>query len=122
MAHLIDKDTLVAVIEGRMKILTHEMNKFYYASNYNEWKFAANEYKSLISFINTLKVKEVDLEKESASADLERELCDYFEGWRINYYSETEELLKNNGCTVDIDDVKEIARHFFELGLKARKG
>ena len=53
--------------------------------------------------------------------DLEKEICEYFEGWRINYYSETEELLKTNGCTVDIDDVKDIARHFYELGLNTRK-
>lgn len=63
----------------------------------------------LFNKLDTIEVKEVDLEKE---------LNEYFEGWRTNYYSETEELLKNNGCTVDIDDVKEIARHFFELGLK----
>ena len=60
------------------------------------------------------------VEQEHPEVDLEKELCEYFEGWRINYYSETEELLKNNGCTVDIDDVKEIARHFYELGLNAK--
>ena len=59
--------------------------------------------------------------QEQPEVDLEKELCEYFEGWRIDYYSETEELLKNNGCTVDLDDVKEIARHFYELGLSARK-
>lgn len=61
------------------------------------------------------------LKQEQLEVDLEKEMREYFEGWRINYYSETEELLKPNGCTVDIDDIKEIARHFYELGLNARK-
>jgi hypothetical protein len=59
-------------------------------------------------------------EQEQPVVDLEKELCEYFEGWRTNYYSETEELLKNNGCTVDIDDVKEIARYFYELGKNSK--
>ena len=62
------------------------------------------------------------LQQEQPEMDLEKEICEYFEGWRINYYSETEELLKTNGCTVAIDDVKDIARYFYELGLKAKKG
>lgn len=63
MAQYIDKSALVAEIERRMKKLTHTMSKFYYASNYNEWESVVNEYKSLMSFLDTLEVKEVDLEK-----------------------------------------------------------
>lgn len=61
------------------------------------------------------------LQHEHSGVNLEKEMSEYFEGWRINYNSEIEELLKNNGCTVDVDDVKEIARHFYELGLNSRK-
>jgi len=61
------------------------------------------------------------IQREQPKVDLEKELNEYFEGWQINHYSETEELLKGNGCTVDIDDVKEIARHFYELGLKTTR-
>lgn len=57
MAQLIDKAALVAEIERRKNKLINTMLKFYYASNYNEWKSVVNEYKSLISFINTLEVK-----------------------------------------------------------------
>ena len=67
--------------------------------------------------------KAIDIIQQSKQPemDLEKEICEYFEGWRINYYSETEELLNNIGCAVDFDDVKDIARHFYELGLNARK-
>ena len=61
------------------------------------------------------------LQQEQPEVDLEKEIREYFEGWRTNWYSETEELLKNNGCTVDIDDVKEVARHFYSLGFDTRK-
>ena len=61
---LIDKEALVAEIERRNEKLIHTMNKIYYASNYNEWKSVAREYRSLISFLDTLEVKEVDLQEE----------------------------------------------------------
>lgn len=58
MIHLIDKSALVAEIERRNEILVDKMNRLYYASNYNEWEVVVKEYRSLISFINTLEVKE----------------------------------------------------------------
>jgi hypothetical protein len=94
---LIDKDPLVVEIDRRMKNLTHEMSKFYYASNYNEWKFAVNEYKSLMSFINTLEVEGVDLEKEASRFVQTKE------------FAECEEPVL---C---------LAKYFFELGLKAKQ-
>ena len=100
MAHYIDKDALVAEINKR--IIDAPIN---YIGHQRVWAY--NDVKDII---DTLEVKEVDLDKE---------LCDYFKGWEPNYYSETEELLNNDGNQVDIDDVKEIAKHFFELGLKA---
>lgn len=99
MEHYIGKDVLVAEIERRMKSLTHEMSKFYYASNYNEWKFAVNEYKSLMSFLDTLDVKEVDLENNLKG----------FQG----YYAH-----ENGG---ELPSAIDIAKHFFELGLKAKQ-
>lgn len=105
MAHYIDKDDLVSEIERRMKNLTHEMSKFYYASNYNEWKFAVNEYKSLMSFINTLEVKEVDLEKE-----IEKYCRKYY---NCNYPDQ----IQSGKCSGVMPHIVEAARRFFELGL-----
>lgn len=105
---LIDKDALVAEIERRNEELVHTMNKFYYASNYNEWKSVAKEYRSLVSFIDTLEVKEVDLEKE------------------IGMFT-TKQLLKKRNYSTGVfhitqADINNIAKHFFEVGLKTQKG
>lgn len=56
--------------------------------------------KSILSFINTLKVKEVE------EVDLEKEIEDWY---------------STMGILVTFDALKETARHFFELGLKAQK-
>ena len=83
MVHYIDKDALVAEIEKRRS--RNSKNKLFLA--------AAIEDNYLLSFIDDLEVKEVDLEKE----------------WK--------EFLKDGDV-----GFKEIAKHFFELGIKAQKG
>jgi hypothetical protein len=100
MTQYINKDALVAELKKRIDD--------YWSDSENTMGIYPYALEEVIKYTDTLEVKEADLDKE---------LNEYFEGWRTNYYSETEELLKNNGCTVDIDDVKEIARHFYELGL-----
>ena len=111
MAQYIDKDALVAEIIRRRKAIPKEEDDKRLKAVYGNEAFVLTD---LLSFIDTLEVNEVDLDEE---------IEEYFKGWRTNYYSETEELLKPNDCTVEIDDVKEIAKYFFELGFKAaRKG
>lgn len=94
---LIDKDKIVAEIEAcyneclkRAKIID---------SDY--WNAKADAYRNvLVIFNDTLKVKEVDLEKEI-------------------------EFVKGDYAQVDVawnKDFDFIAKHFFELGLKAYKG
>jgi hypothetical protein len=85
MVHLIDKDALVAEIKRRIKRFREEKDSVSVVKT--------NTYKGFLSFINTLEVKEVDLEKE----------------------------LKNLIGNVGQCDRK-LAKHFFELGLKAQKG
>lgn len=88
MVHLIDKDALVAEID-RQKI------------GYNVDGKHSVEYditKKIIDIINTLDVKEVDLEKE------------------IHDYHITKRP------TVWFNTLEDIAKHFFELGLKVHKG
>lgn len=62
--------------------------------------------KSIINIIDTLEVKDVDLEKL---------INDYFTGWYFD--NELDILAKPNNYSATVDDVKEIAKHFFELGL-----
>lgn len=62
-------------------------------------EMVANELKNILSFINTIEPKEVDLDKE-----IEKEIETR---WRGEYLFTTK--------------FKESAKHFFELGLKAKQ-
>ena len=92
MAHLIDKDNLIAEIE---KVIDAP------APSHDQqcpWEdgYYCGLYKAE-SIIDTLKVKEVDLEKEIKCFTISKEL------------SEADSAIKT------------IAEHFFELGLKAQQ-
>ena len=99
MTQYIDKDALVAEIKERR-------DSFYSLSESCEkgtpakagFYAQAQTLEGVLSFINTLEVKEVDLEKE------------------IHEFVDKEEL------HLRLWDVDRIAKHFFELGLKAQKG
>ena len=54
---------------------------------------------SILSFLDTLEVKEVDLDKEVTSYILDNTRDGYFRA-----------------------DIHDVAEHFYELGLKAQKG
>ena len=90
---LIDKDALVAEIDKKLAITSY--------ANYGAQRIWA--YNDVKEIINTLEVKEVDLEKE-------------LEEW-IKYGPHT----NYPWCTIP-DAIKITAEHFFELGLKAQKG
>ena len=99
MAHLIDKDTLIAMIERKIELNTKwrddcETLAFLAANE------AIEEDKQILSIINTLEVKEVDLNKE---------IGEYIS----TYWPKEKELHPFLGYT---------AKYFFELGLKAQKG
>ena len=99
MAHLIDKDALVAEIK---RILSAFEN-----SDVPVDRLRASLLRGLLSFINTLEVKEVDLEKH-----LKEDIEDVF--FDLNGVAV-------QGAThyLTVEDVKDIAKHFFGLGLKA---
>ena len=83
MAHYIDKDALVAEIE---RLMTPECG---YSMN------------KLLDFIDTIEVKEVDLEKELD---------------RIWFDNKFGNMFDNSA--VDFANVREICKHFFELGMR----
>ena len=68
--------------------------------------------KELMNFIDTLETKEVG----EPSKNLEKEIQEV----QRNY--KTIEEYKGYPCTMYADDIEWIAKHFFELGLKAQKG
>jgi hypothetical protein len=96
MAQYIDKSTLVAEIERKIKNLYPKGGQGMVVT-----KILKDHYEDLLSFLDSLEVKEVDLEK---------------------YYHEF--LQKEWFGNPHIGTVSEMmaftAKHFFELGLKAK--
>ena len=93
MSNLIDKDTLVAEI----KRIKDEIGIGLNAYEMGEENGKAEMCDMFLSFIDTLETKEVDLKKE------------------INDYHTT---IKP---TVWFNTLEDIAKHFFELGLKVKQ-
>ena len=119
---LIDKDALMAEIEKSVKLLFEnndrlydEYGNYFYKNSENDYRFyhkldeydwdedriKLTELTEYLFHFNTLEVKEVDLNKEIDRAW--DNTSDNFseEGWK---------------------EFEDIAKHFFELGLKAQKG
>ena len=98
MKHLIDKDALAAEIDARY----NECLKRAKFTDFDYWNAKADAYRNVLVILNdTLKVKEVDLERE-----IDNWICD--------------NAITHEDCSVI--DVISTAKHFFELGLKAYKG
>lgn len=93
MAKYIDKAAVVAEIKRRLKGLDD-----CHADRIAGYAGEISGLKRLLSFIDALEVKEVDLEKEINT-------------WFDYGFPNDDELL---------DYIKETAKHFFELGLKAK--
>lgn len=95
MAKYIDKDKIKEVIEKRFDEYSSSILKHYDACT----EARASELGKILTILNTLEEKGVDLEKE-IHLWMEDNTC---EGY----------------CSANI---RETAEHFFELGLKAGKG
>lgn len=114
MAHLIYKDALVAEIEKLMYFANLEADIASTGECFDE-KVAEAKYqlcKRIISIINTLEVKE---------ADFGMEVYKYI-GEHFKVYDDGNQTLQNKDKNTLIGrvDAENIAKHFFELGLKQR--
>ena len=103
MAQYVSKDALVAEMEklianGKEKCQQSKENNS--PGSYIAWSEHIATCGKILSYINTLEVKEVDLGKE-----ISKEL-------RMVWYGEY----------LDLEKFEKSAKHFFELGLKAQKG
>ena len=98
MAHLIDKSALVAEIERRLEEYR----------TYPDYQIDSNymELCDILSFINHLEVKEVDLNKELSYED--------YKGFFEKYPNLSDDW--------GFEEAYTFAQYFFELGLKAQKG
>ena len=103
---LIDKSALVAEIE-KLKACNRKIcagNFDFLKKSYPKHYYSTEIYNDILSFIDTLEMKEVDLEKEIIST------C---RSYRIREFS---------GAELNKHDIEWVAKHFFELGLQAQKG
>lgn len=100
MEQYIKKSALVAEIE-RIK----EM--YCYDTKTNASFVAEAVINSINNAINTLEVKEVDLEKEIKEVQRKYKTIEENEGYP---------------CTMYAGDIEWIAKYFFELGIKSKKG
>ena len=122
----IDKDAVIAEIERRKE----ECDTFYNIALSNNAEFAKvaieeqkKQYDSLLSFLDTLEVKEVDLEK-----DVRQILSLYYEG--IKHYEDIikEEREENGGSDLAIKimdgvvDARELGIQYVIDKLKVQKG
>ena len=99
---LIDKDAVLVEIERRKEEVSYDEDSKSFASYADELYYSCLD--SMQNFINTIEVKEVDLEKI---------IDDIFQKYKNGY----------NGLLIcKKEDFSLIAKHFFELGIKAQKG
>ena len=121
MKELIDKAEVVAEIERIMDAENENINSFEQRRNTSE-KQRYNTRMSLLghilSFLNTLEVKGVELDKEIKNEidNLSNLYCfmeDLFNGNEEEGVYPIPEKVKN--------ELFEFAKHFFELGLKAKR-
>ena len=103
MKKLIDKDTLVAEIERRIKEYKTPTDGL--GSN----NIRLNECKDILSFLNTLEVKEVDLEKELIE-------------WHKEHFKKGGTFIGKSGFYLTNNSQMDIAKHFFKLGLEVKQG
>ena len=116
MKKLIDKSAVVAEIEKRL----HANGAFNEVSDeaWAEDVGMCNAYKSILSFLDTLEVKEVDLGQEIKNGidNLSNLYCymeDLFNGNEEEGVYPIPEKVKN--------ELMEFAKYFFELGFKTQK-
>ena len=102
----IDADKLIAKIEQRKQIHKNNLK-----NGFPDETNKIHEDDNILSIISSL-------QQEQPEVDFENYLENYFKGWHIE---EEIGLTKPDGWSCIVDDIKDIARHFYELGLNPRK-
>lgn len=106
MRKFIETDKLLAEIERRIKE-TESMKP----SFDQFWAAQISAFKGVKTIITTL-------QQEQPEVDIAKEIEEYFKGWFVD---EDLGLVKSDSWSCIVEDVKEVARHFYELGLNAKK-
>ena len=104
---LIDKAAIVAEIERQIKEYSKSKKERPDCEYYDGAVDVLEDFRD--EFLDTLKTKSVDLEKELKVID-------------DAFFDLDGVAVKAATSYLTVEDVKGIARHFYELGLKAQKG
>lgn len=107
MEQYIDKAALVAEIEKLKEEYALCPTRNNYEDGLKEGRLIG--YKDALNKINTFEVREVDLDKELKNLD-------------DTLFDLDGVAVKGATSYLTVEDVKDIAKHFFELELKTRKG
>jgi len=99
MGQYINKSDIIAEIKRRLWLLVPKVTFYQQRA----------ELEKLLSYIDTLEVKEVDFEKE------------VIDWWNAHYSSKAYTFEGYRGHYLENSTVINIVKHFFELGLKYRK-
>lgn len=103
MEQYIKKSALVAEIEKRFDEYSSSILRHYDSCT----EARASELGKILVILNTLEAKEVDLEKEIKEVQRKYKTIEENEGYP---------------CTMYAGDIEWIAKYFFELGIKSKKG
>lgn len=109
---LIDKDKIAAEIEklisnGKLKCQQSQENND--QVSYIAWSEHIATCGKILSFLNTLETKEIDIEKE------------VIDWWNSHYSSKAYTFEGYTGHYLENSTVIEIAKYFYELGLNTQK-
>ena len=118
MAQYIPKDALVAEITRKLHFINNwiegdkrrQIHTNGVSSAYYKMIGSKHACENILDFVNTLEVKEVDLEKELHS------YC------RMYYNCDYPKQVKEETCDPVMPHIVSAAKHFFELGINAQKG
>ena len=105
---LIDKDALTAEIENLEKTYKECPTRNSYEEGLKDGRLIG--YKDALHKIDTIEVKEVDLDKEIQDSIYNR----FFDLEGI--------AIAGSSLYATVEDIVYVAKHFFELGLKANTG
>jgi len=81
--------------------------------NSDYWEGKADAYRNVIDAISSL-------QQERSEVNLDKEIDNYFRNWdEGGGYDFT--IINSDNKIVRLNDIEEVAHHFYKLGLKARK-
>ena len=117
MTQYIPKDALLAEIVKKIEKYTKRAEEADVKCDSDSmyWSGVISCLMEVTSLLHTIEVKKVDLDKEIKEY-IDDEWCDEYSGDVGNWIR-----CRRGTSSMIVEDVKDIARHFFELGLKARK-